>query len=481
MIRQLSTLLAALFLFGLPAAETADGSGLAWFDPGRPGSGIVPAPGGAVTVKVDRNRKTFRIPGRFYGINIHPLPARDAFRNPGLLRELRPDSIRIMVTPRTGWIKKDGRTVTTRDPMFPERGRVDWKELDALLSGIEAAGAEPYVTLGFGAPEWLNSGKGPKFGRPLPEDLPEYAKLKGEIAAHIARKFRVPYLALENEPENVKYPIDDYLQLCRLAMPEVRRAAPGVKIAGPATGYAKWAQPGGGALTFSKSLEKLRDGKAGFDVIDWHIYSGTPGSVFRTVESVRRVYGDRIPLFISELNLDWRYSGSGGAESRISNTGWNSAVWLAEVFDGLQSLGVERAYYFCLRNNFFGLYDYWITEVHPGFHVFRMFTSQLGRQRLEARSGHAAVGAVATLDARNRMAVLLYNRSEAPVTVRLDAPGFQPAERFTFSREWYETHRKITGGRAELLPPETSGDLGRLLIPARGILLLAETQSIRKQ
>ena len=67
MIRQLSTLLAALFLFGLPAAETADGSGLAWFDPGRPEGGIVPAPRGAVTVKVDRNRKTFRIPGRFYG------------------------------------------------------------------------------------------------------------------------------------------------------------------------------------------------------------------------------------------------------------------------------------------------------------------------------------------------------------------------------------------------------------------------------
>ncbi len=452
---------------GFAMLACADDSSLGWFDPGKPREGEAAAPGRPVTVKVDWGKPLLRVPPRFYGINIHPLPAAEGFRNRGLIEALKPDSIRLMLTGRTSWIKKNGETVVVRETLTPEPGKFNLTEIDALIDGVKSVGAEPYITLGFGAPPWLNTANGPKFGLPKREDIPAYADFKAEFAEAVLKRHpEIRLLAIENEPENVKYPIADYVQLYRLAAEKIRREAPGIRIAGPVTGYAAWKQPDGSNPSFGEAIARLYRDQATFDVFDWHIYSTSPQRVFDSVGVIRRVYGSKIPLILSELNLDWRYSGAGGEASRKNNTSWYSAVYLAETFDGLQRLGVERVYYFCLRNNFFGMYDYHFTRVHPAFHVFRMFTTELGRERVEASTDHEAVGAIATAD---RRALLVYNRSNAEVKVRLDGASFPSVG--VYSEEWYEKNKGLDGEKFHALPATAPAPGREMTLPPRGILL----------
>jgi len=452
---------------GIAMLASADDSSLGWFDPGKPRAGEAAAPDRPVTVKVEWAKPLLRIPPRFYGINIHPLSAAEGFRNRGLLAALKPDTMRLMLTGRTSWIKVNGETVVVREPLYPEPGKFNLTEIDALIDGVKSVGAEPYITLGFGAPPWLNTANGPKFGLPKREDIPAYADFKAELAELVLKRHpEVKMLAIENEPENVKLPIADYVLLYRLAAEKIRRAAPGIRIAGPATGYAVWKQPDGSAPSFGDAIARLHREQVKFDAFDWHIYSTSPQRVFDSVGVIRRVYGDTIPLILSELNLDWRYSGSGGEASKKNNTSWYSAVYLAETFDGLQRLGVERVYYFCLRNNFFGMYDYHFTKVHPAFHVFRMFTSELGRERVEASTDHGAVGAIATAD---RRALLVYNRSDAEVKIRLDGASFPSVS--AYSETWYESNKGLDGENFHALPATAPAPGREATLPPRGILL----------
>lgn len=452
------------------AVWASDSSGLAYFDPEAAGTLQAEVPRGTVKVNVDFRRPTIKIGERFYGVNSHPLPAEEAFRNPELVRDLAPDSIRIMALKRTFWYRENGVSKTRIIELSPARGVFNWKSLDDLVEAIESFGAEPYVALGFGAPKWLNSAGGKRFWRPARQEIPELAEFMTDIAVHLREKnFKVEYITIDNEPENVGYPIADYVMLEKEVAARVGKLLPGLKIAGPVTGYASWKQPDGRSLSFAGSLALLKKDGVRFNAVDWHIYATNPSQVFKTIDIIRRVYPDT-PLFLSEYNLDWRYTGKGGERSRQNNTSWNSVRTLAAVFDGLQRRGVERVYYFCLRNNFFGLYDYNLTETRPAYHLFRLFTRGLGRERMQAVSSHPAVGAIATAGNGGK-ALLLYNLCDRAVPVTVG--GWRGAATLqTLSREWYEANKAIRNGRAAE-PPVRRVDPARLLtVPAGGVLLL---------
>lgn len=466
-----TVILSSLVLAGGIAAA----SDLVWFNPGDPMIGNIAAPKRQVSLNVNPRQTVVRIPTRFYGINMHPSNAEEGFRNSELLRALKPDTVRVMLADRTTWIKENGRTTIKREPLYDEPGRERWDEVDALIDRIMDAGAEPLVTLGFGAPKYLNTAGGKKFGLPRTEDMAKYAELKIKIARHLAgKKFAGVYISLENEPENVKYPIEDYIRLHQLAVPEIRRALPGIGICGPTTGYAQWHQPGGGSLGFLESHEKLLRAGVDFDAADLHVYSGNPQNIFDSVTQLQKIYGGRKPIIFSELNLDWRYSGAGGDVSRQRNSSWASGIWLAAVFDGLQQLGVERAYYYCLRDNFFGLYDYWFNEVRPAFYVFWLFTNHLGRNRVAASSDSPAVKIIAAVNLNGHTTALVYNLSSGLVKLNLRGSAFQPREYLILSREWYDKNKAIDNGVAKL-PEFSEVAAGRLPeLPPEGFLILKE-------
>ena len=451
-----------------------DNSGLAYFDPGNPDHKNIAKSAASVEVKIEKETPTLVIPPCFYGINSHPLPAEEAFRCPELVKTLKPDSIRIMTLERIFWYRENGKVIKKVESLSPGCGQFKWKLIDAIMQKINDFGAEPYIAIGFGAPKWLNSANEPRFGRPLRKDIPEYADFIADIAAHIAKnKFNVHYVTVDNEPENVKFPIEDYVLLYQLASKKIHQTAPGLKIAGPTTGYAYWTQPDGRKMGFTTSLKYLYNAGIRFDAIDWHIYSLSHDRIYRTVDAVKRVYGSDAKLFISELNLDWRYSGKGGNKSKHNNTSWNSVSWLAEAFDGLQQRGVDRVYFFCLRNNFFGLYDYHINEVRPNYYTFWMFTNLLGRQRVTASASHPGVGVIATLDTTGKYAIMLYSKQDIAAGVKLSF-DCKNMRCYTFSRQWYERNKKIVDGNATIMPSRVLDSQEKIIIPPKGIVVIKE-------
>ena len=147
--------------------------------------------------------------------------------------------------------------------------------------------------------------------------------------------------------------------------------------------------------------------------------------------------------------------------------------WLAAVWDGLQKRGVDRCYYFCLRNRYFGLYDYNLTETRPAYHLFRFFTGGLARQRVEARSGHPAIGVVATVSPEGKRAAVIYNLADRPVPVSLS--GWEvSALQSVLSEEWYRANRSIREGRAAPMAEVPVDPGAELEIPAGGAVLLRQ-------
>lgn len=471
MIRSLTLILFLSFTAWSPAAEMP-----AVYDADIAGDDNIATPTKPVVIDVDFDKPTVKISEHFYGINIHPVPASVAFKDQQLVMDLKPDVIRIMGSHRTHWYRDaNNKSVRVDSTISPSQDKFDFTELDALIAGIQAVGAQPYLTIGFGAPKWLADNTGSKRLRRVATDrLDEYAKYMADVIRHVNvdKKYNIQWVTIDNEPENLQYPIGDYISLVRQATAAIKAVDPSIQITGPVTGYATWKQPDGKKYSFSSSLTMLKNAGLDFDGIDWHIYATSPQLVFKTVEIVKNIYPDK-PLIISELNRDWRYAGKGGELSAKRNTGWHSLAWLANCYDQLQQMGVAQVHYFCLGNNYFGLYDYHHKQVHPNYHLFHLMTTQMGRQRVATTSSAPAIGVIATLDAKKQPTVLIYNRAQESVTVQYKLPTTESVQCYTFDEKWYNANKTINDGKATLLTPKmVSGKTQTWGIPARGVVLL---------
>ncbi|HCD33010.1 MAG TPA: hypothetical protein DER01_11430 [Phycisphaerales bacterium] len=445
------------------------------YDAAVAGDDLIQTPQKPVQITVDFDKPLIDIDQHFYGINVHPIPAKVAFRDQELVAQLKPDVIRIMGTHRTHWYRDDqNKSVTVRSSISTEPGQFDFTELDALVQGIKAVGAEPYLAIGFGAPKWLADPTGSQRLRRVSKDrLGEYAQFMADVVKHLnlQKQYKIKWVTIDNEPENLEYPLEDYITLVKLATAAIKSIDPTIQINGPVTGYATWKQPDGRKISFSSSLQMLKDAGLDYDGIDWHIYATNPQLIFKTVDIVKRTYPDK-PLIISELNRDWRYAGKGGKLSAKRNTDWYAVAWLAHTYDGLQKMGVSQVHYFCLGNSFFGLFDYHHTKVHPNYHLFRLMTQQLGRKRVTTTSSDEAIGVIATVD-QNKPAILIYNRAQETVTVHYKLPTNQTVQSWTLDEKWYDANKTITDGNTTLLTPQTITDTPtEWTIPARGVILL---------
>lgn len=431
-------------------------------------------PNNIVGVELQANSPLVTIPSRFYGINIHPGSVRYELSRLDLLRKVRPDAIRVMTLMRSDWPPdRSGRVVT---PLSVTPDSFDWTALDLLIRSIVAVGAEPYLALGFGPPQWISGAASPLDRRPpQPDKYEAYASFMATITHRYAveKGWPIKRVTVDNEPENVGYAISDYMRLVRLAKTKIKDRAPGVQVGGPAIGYAMWKQPNAKPLGFGESVRRLFDDKTPFDFFDWHIYSTSADTVMKTVETVRRVYGESLPLVISELNRDWRYSGEHRAVSMRNNTSWESVAWLAYLYDKLQLAGVDQVFYFAWREQTLGLLDARSSTVRPNFYLTAAMTNMLGRNRVATKISHPAIGAIATVDA-GVVSALIYNMSDANVAVRVTGAAIRP--KFSFGKASYEGSE---GADVDLIdralkgdPPAFDAVENTVVVPAGGFVVL---------
>jgi len=468
--------LSAVLLISCASAHADDS--MSYFDPAATTDPqLINIPTATVNVDVQLNQPLKTIPSNFYGINIHPGSAKYEFANPALLKALKPDSIRVMTRHRTDWLPNG--TGLKIYLLSPAQNTYDWTELDNLVTAITNIGAEPYLTLGFGPPHWL-TGSASLTDRkpPPPAHLTQYADYMAAIVKHYAdqKNLKLRAVSIENEPENVGYAVDTYMQLARLAQTKIRQAAPGIKIGGPSTGYALWGQPDNSTLSFSQSTELMHGANLPFDYFDWHVYSTSAETVLRTARFVKGLYGDNFPLVISELNRDWRYSGPEAVLSKKNNTTWGSVSWMAYVYDNLQTLGVNQVFYFAWRENNLGLVDSRLEEARPNYFLLRAFTQHLGRSRIKTTSSSPVIGCIATSD--NGLRMLVYNRVQIDVKVKLS--GLQAGTFYTsaYGKDWIENNKSLMSGTP---PPEpavvTHDSADTVTIPAGGFVLAYTSNS----
>lgn len=451
---------------------------MSYFDPAATKDpALTSLPTAAVSVEVQQSQPLKKIPSNFYGLNIHPGTAKYEIANPALLKSLKPDAIRVMTRHRTDWLPN--ATGVRVHLLAPSRNTYDWTELDNLVKAIADIGAEPYLTLGFGPPHWLNGSSSTTARKPPPTaNLSQYADYMATIVKRYAgqKNLKLRSVSVENEPENVGYPVDTYMQLARAAQSKIRQAAPGIRIGGPSTGYALWGQPDKSTLSFSQSTALMHSARLPFDFFDWHVYSTSAETVLRTVRYVKSLYGDSFPLVISELNRDWRYSGPEAALSKLNNTSWGSVSWLAYVYDNLQTLGVNQVFYFAWRENNLGLVDSKLEEARPNYFLLRAFTQNLGRSRVKTVSSSPVIGAIATTDGGLRM--LVYNRVLLDVNVKLS--GLQNGVFYanSYSKDWVEDNQRFSAGTVPPEPPAVAHDsTDAITIPAGGFVLVRTSNS----
>lgn len=443
---------------------------LAFYDPTGASTLDISAPTGVVDVNVFPEKHLVRIPRQFYGVNCHTGPAFIHFKNPEVIKALNLDMIRIMVNRRTWW--DEGKRIDRY--LSPKRGHFEWEHLDGLINAIKAADAEPYVSLGFGAPPWLNGGEGKRFPRPSREQIPEFSGYLATVVKHlnVDKHYNIKWFSIENEPENVEYPLEDYVYLATNAMAAIKAVDGSVQLTGPVTGYASWLQADGSSLTFEQSLRKLHDSGVGFDGIDWHMYSHSPDAICETALIIKDVYGEDMPMILSELNLDWRYTASkGGEQSRVSNTSWESTLWLSRLYDLLQQDGVDKTFYFCLSNDVFGFLDYRQNEVRPNYYTLWLMTNLLGRDRVAATTSHPAIGVIATKDKRT---LFLYNLADVDVDVNIAFPetNFSLDQHFIYTKSWYEQNKAIEGDSVVFPSLKPCGNSQHITLPPLGIALV---------
>lgn len=412
-------------------------------------------------INVDLGART-PIPPLFYGLNVQPGTVRTEFTHELALRTLKPDTIRIMTNFRADWFKGDSRRHLHQ--LSSRKGEYNWKELDLLVAKITDVGAVPHLSLGFGPPVWLQSDTSRKRSPPPRERLGEYADFMEAIVSRyspkIGKNLRV---SIENEPENVGYQFDDYLELYSLAHKKIKRNHPQIMTGGPAIGYAAWPQKNGKKLSFSHTMSLLKRADIPLDFIDWHIYSHNSQSVIRTVDVVRRTHPST-RMVISELNRDWRYSGISGAEtSKKANTSWESVSWLASTLDQLQQKGVDQVFYFGWREQHLGLIDR-DGNRRPAYYLYWALTNIMGKEKVACRTAHPQVGCIATTKSDGNY-VLLYNSAPLPIQADINL-GVAAEEIVNFSEGWHKKHHS-----GEKLPYVNFKNSRSNTIPAGGFLI----------
>jgi xylan 1,4-beta-xylosidase len=260
-----------------------------------------------------------------------------------------------------------------------------------------------------------------------------YARLCARLVEMVNRRHRrrIVYWELMHELEE-RYRranrLTELWQLYNTLAVAMKRADPSIRIGGPAF-----------AAGDPQLLETfLLHCRAHIDFVSWHDYLrcplGEPGErllaqaieVRERLQAVKALVkthlGERsVPLLIGECNIDRQpRCPAGRASERID------AVWLASVFKHLAEAGTDMVAFSHLKGDHLGLYTA-AGRPRPVATVLGWFARHLVGRVCRSTVTHFAVESLAVRNREGQRAVLLINKSEEPVAVRLnDLTGREP-------------------------------------------------------
>jgi hypothetical protein len=470
-------------------------------------------------VDIDTRRELLTIPSNFYGVNVHPGEAKYEMNDVSgadkemsqfeLLRDLNPDSVRIMTNARVSY--EDPANSNRRRWLSTGENNYDFSLLDALLERITSLNTEVevYLCTGFYPPKWITGvtdeeeridRKTVEVPPPDQEARRKYAQYMAEVVYHCLKGdygSRIKGVSIGNEPENVNYDFDDFFgeqvgysyEAIRGKFANDPEIAQKLKLGGPVTGYTDWKpttrdrktpiiNPKTGnnkKLSWGDGMKQAGESQF-FDFADWHVYNNGYYAVLRTANHAKEKF-DKRSLVISELNRDSEYGdGAKGDQSKILNTTWPSVAWLAFHLDKLQEVGVEQIFYFCWREDRLGLisktskYPDPDIKIRPNFFTLRALTNELGRRRVKAKTIGNGIGCIATCDsATSPLVAMIYNTSTSPAKVRVKINS-QTAPTLTYSHyseDWNKDREEKYG-----LPEEETTSDGFIPVDAGGFTIV---------
>jgi hypothetical protein len=325
--------------------------------------------------------------------------------------------------------------------LLPEDGRYHFDTLDQSVDLIRKTGATPLMTIAF-KPKVLF----PKVDQDIvtPNDWGKWEALIERMVRHYKeRGSAIRYWEIGNEPDigedggcPYRFTPENYLPYYQHTADAILRADPDARVGGPAVANYR-----------SPILPALMDfgaaGRAPLHFVSWHIYSSDPAAVRRTIDHVHDLLAKRPALKVETFLDEWNMSLS----NPVQDPRFQPA-YVAETAWQMIDAGLDHSCYYHIRDyyvdvdrfsqfmsargaafmarwwnrmpQFDGLFDYQNT-VRPAYYAFKLL-SRLTGNRLELKSSDPAVHGFFTYDplylTHN---LLLWNYSEQPVRLRIDA------------------------------------------------------------
>lgn len=290
-------------------------------------------------------------------------------------------------------------------------------------------------------PRWPSWMKRDSNGLLDPTEYDNYARFCGELVTIInkTQNRRVIYWEPFNEldkPYQEAGKLDQLWKIYNQAATRMKQVDSQIKVGGPVLSW-----------NDSEALKDfLRNCSQNVDFISWHRYASsnaddptekimafTPkyGEQTRKFRSLAKRYlpGQKIPLFLSEYNLNYSWD---SGETR-QNT-YIGAVWFASVFKHLAEAGIDWAASWNLKDNIYGAID---SEDHlrPSATVFAWATKYLNGTVMQNQSDRPTLEAFPVRQQNGKRSLLLINKSSRYVNLNLrEKHGFfQPGNTKIYS------------------------------------------------
>ena len=314
---------------------------------------------------------------------------------------------------------------------FDETGNAvyDFTQLDRIVDAIVSVGAEPFMSLSY-APQAIVTET--VYRRPL--DLEDWEALVYETVRYynIERGLGIRYWEVWNEPNLRNFWIDsieDYLELYAVSARAVKQADSTALVGGPALSSPP-VHPS--AYRFleenwiSALVNTVQQNNLPLDFVSWHFYSGNPHDFAKNIELHEQ--------WLSQLNprpqlllTEWNYT---AGDSVVMDNG-QSVAYLAQTLSVFADSNLSHAFYFEPIDGG----DDWISRwgliradgtPKASYYAYTLFDRLTG-ERLATESNHPYIGAMASVE-EGRVAILVWNNTNAVETVTLHIEGATPSE-----------------------------------------------------
>ncbi len=405
-------------------------------------------------------------------------------RDMHLYDEVRPDSLRVDLGWGAGWIGWKTHPIggTAADL------RYDFTETDRTAALLRDHGVPAYWSYCY-TPRPLQPPGGDFKGEPT--DLTAWADVLKTMSAHY-RAFPggnpVGYQEVGNEPDNRDFftgTRDDYLRMYQLGSAAIRAGDPDAVVGGPALAFdSGWVDP---------YLDRVVRDRSPLDFYSFHYYPGcpyTPPDLNGVVKQMRDALGRRPSLRTAELHLNEFNSYRIDYPRRGRQDRYPIAsAFLHDVKYFLGQPGLTRVYWAQFQDsgggNFSGMID--IDGRRKAlFNAYAAYAA-MPVDRVALSTGAPAVEGLAAYDpVWARVSVLIWNRSEAAVPVRVSLAhlpqnidvGACRIDATHASRGDDQATEQLTGTALGQRPPGDRPLTYDADLPPHGVLVLAGARHV---